>query len=147
VPPQATFGFSNGRSCAVRSTPTGVTPGRIALGFGLELCQEGVTLANTDAFAVLNAKIDKIIIYACGAANTDGEQINQWGDGRRLCREIAVNTQAYVYASNFIQWFTTDSNREIHFGRWEGDLVEFSPHTGSARRIRSFPTRYTDGGY
>jgi hypothetical protein len=115
-------------------------------GFGLQLCQEGLSLYNTSQTTVLNGRVTKITIFSCATADTAPYNEGTGADGMRFCGEIAlltgaevvaaVQTQYYSQNRTFWQWLT-GANRAgtIDFGAWEGPVYSFSPGSPYGRRI------------
>ena len=96
-------------------------------GFGLQICNENLTNLNLSMLSRWNGLIQRIVIYACAAADTHPFNRNAWGDGNLLMSEIAVYTGAYVVASNVTQYYNYSP---IDFGRWEGTVYEYDPGGG-----------------
>jgi hypothetical protein len=114
-------------------------------GFGLALCQEGLSLTNADKAAVLkNDSIKKIVIFACATADTGPGNAGTVADGMRFCGEIALYTGAMVVAATQTQFYMMEqdfwqaiANQQgtIDFGKWEGPVYSFSPDDGSSTLI------------
>ena len=109
-----------------------------ALGFGLELCREGLTLANVNRTYTMSGYINNIVLYACGPANTHPFATGTYGDGRRFCSKMAAFTNANVYASSETQYYRNgnyDNVRRvcedvpIDFGNWEGKVYRMEMFT------------------
>jgi hypothetical protein len=123
----------------------GVDDGRAGLstmdlGFGLQLCREGLTLANVSQTARLEGLVEIIILYACGPARTRPGFEGTSADGREFCRELASWTGAEVLAAIETQYYLKEpraglikrlfrigADDTINFGNWEGQLYRFSP--------------------
>ena len=121
-------------------------------GLGLELGAENLTFATVGTMGVLKgppALVKRIVVFSCGAANTHPQLKNQRGDGMRLMGEMALITGARVVASNATQIFEqmpsmlqfifhsgSINDWQIDFGDWEGDVFEFSPDDGTARKLK-----------
>ncbi len=129
------------------STDTGSACIPLSLGFGLQLCQEDLTLRNTGIMFGLRDCVQNIILYACGPANTAPFAVGTHGDGRQFCSELAAYTNANVYASDATQYYNNvryDPKRlvcesiPIDFGRWEGNVYRFSPD-GRVTLVESNP--------
>ena len=121
-------------------------------GQGLELGTENLDFTTVGNVAVLNGSpplAKRIVIFSCGAAATHPQLKNQHGDGMRLMGEIALTTGARVVASNESQLFHnfetlthflfgagSKNDGRIDFGEWEGDVFEFSPDDGAARKLK-----------
>jgi hypothetical protein len=101
-------------------------------GFGLELCQESLTLATVAQLAPLNGNLSYYwVIYSCGAADVAPGRQGLHGDGRMLMSEIARRTGTGVFAADATQRYIALSLGSwcilpIDFGGWEGNLLEFS---------------------
>jgi hypothetical protein len=121
-------------------------------GFGLELCQENLTLSNAAVVRSLHATpplVRRIVVFSCAAADSQRAARAYGADGKRLMGEIALHSGARVVAStatqrysmipNISQWmFNAGSQNDwrIDFGDWEGAVFEFSPDDGSARQLK-----------
>jgi hypothetical protein len=110
------------------------------LGFGLQFCRDGLTLANVDQTERLEGLVEFIILYACGPAKTRGGFEGTSADGREFCRELAACTGAEVLAAIEMQYYLKEpragiikrlfrigADDTINFGNWEGQLYRFSP--------------------
>lgn len=120
-------------------------------GLGLELCIEGLNFRTVGMASVLKEAKPlavRIVVFSCGAANTHPELKNRPGDGMRLMGELALTTGARVVASNVTQFFHlipsivqtlfnagSRNDWRIDFGEWEGEVFEFSPDDGIARKL------------
>lgn len=107
---------------------------KAAGGYGLELCRENLTLANTGLTAAWKGLFVRITIYSCGGAATAKINENTAADGRRFCGEIAVWTGAEVIASMDIQKYRIGNllTGGIELGKWEGQVYRFDPGSGLA---------------
>ena len=124
-------------------------------GFGLELCAENLSLANVGVTAVLKAAppevplVKRIVVFSCAAADTHRLTKTLGADGKRLMGSIALMTGALVVASTATQMYDLipslaqslrsaggENDWRIDFGEWEGDVFEFSPIDGSARKLK-----------
>jgi len=123
-------------------TCTGVEVG----GFGLQLCAEGLSLANVNLTAKLKGDVRTITIFACATAETGQGNEGTAADGMRFCGEIAMHTGATVIAATQTQFYTDTQtfwdyicNRPgpIDFGDWEGPVYSFSPDNGSVTQINA----------
>lgn len=118
--------MAHGLSGGVHDSREGISTS--ALGFGLQVCKENITLANTSELSVLDGLFPVIILYACGPANTRQGFAGTRADGNRFCREIAAYTNAEVIAGAHTQWYHRRGSSEIiDFGRWEGPVYRFLP--------------------
>ena len=115
-----------------------------ALGFGLHLCREGLTLRNVDRTYPLWGYMNNIVLYACGPANTHPFATGTIGDGSRFCSYLAAYTNANVYASSETQYYTNGNydnidrvceDVPIDFGGWEGHVYQFTPD-GSVYQVQ-----------
>ena len=114
---------------------------RASGGFGLQLCTEGLTLANVGLVSTLKGLIQKIIVYACAPADTGQGNEGTIGDGRRLMGEMALwsgatvigarDTQTYSYSNGVFGLFRS----AIDFGEWEGPVYSFDPNAGEQTPI------------
>lgn len=124
-------------------------------GFGLQLCNENLTLANVSVVSVLKGAppllpaVKRIVVLSCAAADTQRRARHAGSDGRRLMGSMALFSGARVVASSATQTYTLmpsvaqtlrsaggQNDWRIDFGEWEGDVFEFSPDDGSARRLK-----------
>jgi hypothetical protein len=106
----------------------------MAGGGGLQLCRENLALVNVSRLAALDGFVRKIVVYACGAADTQPEAIGTRYDGRRLFGEMAIHTNAVVLAADVTQYYRYRRNASpnattavIDFRGWEGNLWRFEP--------------------
>ena len=86
--------------------------------------------SNVARWAAIKGTATNIIVYACGAADTQAANRGTIADGRYLMGALAIHTQAAVYAADRIQWYSMGgggATGPINFGRWEGTLWKFSP--------------------
>jgi hypothetical protein len=103
------------------------------LGYGLCLCDEGLSNATVHMMAPLKGLVNVIQLYSCGVANSSSDNMGteSKGDGFTFCRQLAVTTGAWVKASTATQLYWKRLNpwhwMEIDFGDWEGDVYWFSP--------------------
>jgi hypothetical protein len=115
-------------------------------GMGLQLGQEGVVHSNVGLWGQIKNKLRNIVIYACAAADTQPGNEASTADGRYLLGALALITNADVYASNRIQWYTTYQDLPagaFNFGRWEGKLYKFAANTGLGSIVPSVPVELT----
>jgi hypothetical protein len=124
-------------------------------GFGLELCAENLSLANVGVTAVLRSippevpLVKRIVVFSCAAADTHRLTKNLGADGKRLMGAMALMTGARVVASTATQYYHLipsvaqslrsaggEDDWRIDYGEWEGDVFEFSPADGSARKLK-----------
>ena len=120
-------------------------------GFGLELCDENLTMRNVSVFSVLRGPpplVKRIVIFSCAAADTHKASKAVGGDGMRLMGEIALTSGAKVVAAKESQVFHqipslvqslfdagSKNDWRIDFGEWEGPVYEFSPDDGQGRKL------------
>ena len=124
-------------------------------GFGLQLCNENLTLANVGVMGVLKSAppllqaVRRIVVFSCAAADTKRLAKTVGSEGRRLMGSIALTTGARVVASSATQMYTLipsvaqtlrsaggENDWRIDFGEWEGDVYEFSPEDGVGRKLK-----------
>lgn len=103
-------------------------------GYGLQLCRENLTLANTGVTAAWKGLFKRITIYSCGAANTSALNQNTMADGKRFCGEVAAWTGAEVIASIASQTGRKNTllTGGLDMGKWEGQVYRFDPADGKA---------------
>lgn len=110
-----------------------------ALGFGLQLCREGLNFTTVPHMQSLRGLFDQIVLYSCGPANTREGFRNTAADGDRFCREIAGWTETPVIASDTTQIYHMRGERKIiDFGQWEGTVYCYGPD-GSRTRVTPGP--------
>jgi hypothetical protein len=99
-------------------------------GMGLELGSEGVLHSNVARWSAIRDAVSTIVVYSCGAADTQPENRGTTADGKYLMGALALHTRATVYAVDRIQWYTTGfyPNGAFNFGSWEGTLWRFDPN-------------------
>jgi hypothetical protein len=83
-------------------------------GMGLELGSEGVLHSNVARWSVIRGAVSTIVVYSCGAADTQPENTGTTADGKYLMGALALQTQATVYAADRIQWYTTGLGPRVH---------------------------------
>jgi hypothetical protein len=114
-----------------------------ALGFGLLLCSENLTLQNVSITQGLFNLVSTITLYSCGPGNTREGFEGTQADGRRFCSEMAAWTGGEVIAAVETQIYHVRQSvwdallgREgvMDFGAWEGPVYRFGPD-GSMRRM------------
>ena len=99
-------------------------------GMGLQLGKENVLHVNVDLWRAIRNKVRNIVVYSCGAADTQPGNEGTTADGRYLMGALALHTGATVYAADRIQWYGTYNglpNGRFDFGAWEGQLYRFGP--------------------
>jgi hypothetical protein len=108
-------------------------------GFGLQLGAENLTFTTVPCFRALRGLVNVIVLFSCAAADVAPGANHTSGDGAWLCTQLAVITQARVVASSATQLYTYGgglfSVSPIDFGKWEGDVFEFSPN-GNKRLLK-----------
>jgi len=113
-------------------------------GMGLQLGTEDVTHANASMFEAIKNKVKNIIIYACGAGDTQAGAEGTTADGRYLMGAIAIHTNAHVFAADRIQWYNTDGAGNFNFGNWEGSVLYFPPSGQPPSVVGGPPVELTD---
>ena len=98
-----------------------------ALGFGLQLGQEGLNLSNLSMTGIIADVFPIILLYACGPAHTRAGFSMTVADGRRFCQELAGFTNSEVIAASQTQYYRHGKGVPINFGDWEGQVYRFSP--------------------
>ncbi len=105
-------------------------------GFGLVLCKQKLHLGNINKVQVWKPWIQRVTIYACGAARTEPGNEGTWGDGMRLMGEFAIYSGAYVIAPRDPQTYSYSTgwfSSAIDFGQWEGPVYAFDPRSGKGK--------------
>jgi hypothetical protein len=113
-------------------------------GYGLQVCQEGITLNTVGRLAAWRDLISGgIDLYCCRAADVDpAAQAGLSGDGVALCRRLAQVTQAFVRAAVEEQWYHRNPfTHTIDFGGWEGRVFTFSPWAVAPIATQDSPER------
>jgi hypothetical protein len=124
-------------------------------GYGLQLCNENLTLANVGVTGVLKSApplvptVKRIVVFSCAAADTSRAAKNVGSEGKRLMGSLALTTGARVVASDATQYYRAipsiaqslrsaggENDWRIDFGEWEGNVFEFSPDDGIGRKLR-----------
>jgi hypothetical protein len=123
-----------------------VGPGGMSMdagGMGISLAAEGVRHYNVGRWTAIRGRVENIVVFSCAAADTQPGNEFTMADGRYLMGALAIHTGAFVYASNRIQY--SSAYRDLSNGRfihsWTGQLLRFSPDTGTgdaAKRAPSF---------
>lgn len=109
---------------------------RIVGAYGVKVGQEFLTSANVDILSILNGAFESqgiINFHACGIAGMhedyEGKRHIYSGDGIKLCKRIAKQTDCLVRASSSIQKYTATSNMATDFlDLWwptKGDTGDF----------------------
>lgn len=109
-------------------------------GQGLQLGLENVTHANVGNWTAIAGFFENIVVYACGAANTEQGAEFTAEDGQYLMGALAIHTRADVYAANRIQWYNP---RNFDFGSWEGQLYRFPPSGQGATPVSAPPVEFS----
>jgi hypothetical protein len=99
-------------------------------GYGLEFCQESLTLNNISKVSALNGYFKTIWLMACAPAGKGSK------NSPLFCRQFAKNANAYVIASDKTQLYQpgySDNARKmsimvLQFGKWEGNVYKFWPN-------------------
>jgi hypothetical protein len=99
-------------------------------GFGLLVCKEELTNNTVHMLRPLKGMVNKIVLLACGAANTAKGNKRADADGNLFCQRLAKIAGAWVKASTFRQEYVVWSRAKgwgSDFGEWEGDCWWFGP--------------------
>ncbi|MEZ5308274.1 MAG: hypothetical protein R2684_14105 [Pyrinomonadaceae bacterium] len=116
-------------------------------GMGLELGREGVFHRNVSMWEDIKGSVSNIVVYSCGAADTQDGAQGTTADGQYLMGALAIHTNATVYAADRIQWYSTYNNLKngrYDFGAWEGTLYCFLPDGTPALPISRPPVELSD---
>lgn len=90
------------------------------------------------------ASTRRVVVYSCGAADTQQGNEGSDADGRYLMGALAIHTNAPVYAADRIQWYHTGADCTYNFGAWEGNLFRFDPNGHSVSMVRQPPYELSD---
>jgi hypothetical protein len=95
-------------------------------GMGLQLGREGLDHSNVARWSAIKGTADNIVVYACGAADTQSDNRGTSADGRYLMGALAIHTQATVYAADRIQWYSAgqDGTRPLQLRALGGYPLE-----------------------
>lgn len=107
-------------------------------GMGLQLGQEGVLHSNVSVWSAVTGVFQNIIVYACGAGDTQPGAEGTTADGAYLMGALAIHTGANVYAADRIQWYSPTG---FNFGRWEGQLFRHPPSGSDRVAVTSEPLK------
>jgi len=122
-----TLSFQFGNEIRLRIMCHGFEDANGRGGFGLQLCQENLTLNTVGQLAPWNGNLSYgITIYSCAAADVAPGKAGIHGDGRKLCSKIASTTGTGVRAADATQIYHHGPITAIDFGRWEGNLLEWN---------------------
>ncbi|HVN21137.1 MAG TPA: hypothetical protein VMU05_20290 [Dongiaceae bacterium] len=116
-------------------------------GMGLLLGKENMLHGNVSMWRAIANKIDNIVVYACGAGDTQPGNEGTTADGKYLMGALAIHTNASVFAADKIQWYSTFQNSphgRFDFGDWEGTLWDFPPTGTAATPVLSAPVEFAD---
>ncbi len=94
-------------------------------------CRDLISFRTVHQFERLRDKVDRIVLFACHAAESG---MTRHGDGDELCRHIAMHAHAEVtaaredqaYASSQDCFLTFCDESALEFGEWEGPVVVYS---------------------
>lgn len=114
-------------------------------GHGLQLSADNVDQSNVQLWGRVKGMAKRIIINACNVAQVDPFAPKEIGDGRELCRQLAIVTGTPVLAPVRAQEYNPYASRvknmtfrqEIDFGNWEGPVFLFTPD-GRAQNITPY---------
>lgn len=116
-------------------------------GMGLELEKEDVLHSNVIRWTAIKDKVSNIVVYACGACDTQPGNEGTDADGRYLMGALAIHTNAWVYAADKIQWYDTYKDLKdgrFDFGDWEGQLWAFPPNGSSPTPVLGAPVEFSN---
>jgi hypothetical protein len=116
-------------------------------GMGLELGTEDVLHTNVSIWRAIAGKVDNIVVYACGAGDTQPGNEGTEADGKYLMGALAIHTNASVFAADKIQWYSTYKglpDGRYEFGDWEGTLWNFPPSGGPPTPVLNAPVEFDD---
>jgi len=116
-------------------------------GMGLELGKEDVLHSNVSQWTAIKNMVGNIVVYACGAGDTQRGNEGTDADGRYLMGALAIHTNATVYAADKIQWYDTYKGLKdgrFDFGDWEGQLWAFPSNGNSPVPVQGAPVEFSD---
>jgi hypothetical protein len=91
---------------------------------------------NVAMWTAIKSKCDNIVVYACGAGDTQSGNEGTSADGEYLMGALALHTKANVYAADKIQWYNGGGGSSpINFGDWEGQVKWFPPSGEKPRAV------------
>jgi hypothetical protein len=115
-------------------------------GMGLQLGTEDVLHSNVSMWTAIKGKFRNIVVYSCGAGDTEEGNEGTTADGEYLMGALALHTQAHVFAADKIQWYNGGAagSAPIDFGAWEGNLKWFPPTGEHSKVVYSVPVEISD---
>jgi hypothetical protein len=113
-------------------------------GMGLVLGRQNLVHTNVHQWRRIRDIFEFIVVYSCGAADTQPGNEGTRADGRYLMGALALHTNATVYGSNLIQWYDIEPDDSYNFGEWEGTLLKFEPSGYAPTSVRRAPVEFTD---
>jgi hypothetical protein len=99
-------------------------------GMGVSVGTEGIRHGNVEKWYAIRGKAENIVLYSCGAADTQPGNEFSLADGRYLMGALAICTGANVYAASAIQYFSKYKhlpNGRFILSDWRGVLYHFPP--------------------
>ena len=112
-------------------------------GMGLQLGKEDMRHANVGRGRVSKNKVERIVIYSCGAADTQKGNEGTTADGKYLMGALALTVNCEVYAADRIQWYKVTGGN-IDFGKWEGPVWLFPPDGSGALPVVGAPVELNE---
>jgi hypothetical protein len=114
-------------------------------GYGVALCQEGLTLQSIGLLAPLHGQIHGgIVLFSCGAAHIaptllypDGRVL--FGDGNILCSRLAQITGTWVRAGTMDQNGILALDGTLGSTPWRGVVLNYAP-SGAVISVDIHPT-------
>ena len=116
-------------------------------GEGLQLGAENVVHGNVAMWSAIAGKVSNIVVYSCGAANTERGNEGSTADGRYLMGALGIHANAVGYADDRIQWYHRYhnlSNGRYEFGEWKGNLWQFPPNGNPPAIVNQAPVEFAD---
>jgi hypothetical protein len=111
---------------------------------GLELGREQVLHSNVAMWRALANRTENIVVYACGAADTEPGYEGTDYDGRYLMGALAIHTNSTLFAADRIQFYQRNNGGHIDFGNWEGTLWKFPPSGVAPSPVLRAPVELSD---
>jgi hypothetical protein len=111
---------------------------------GLELGKEEVIHSNVAMWRTIVNSAENIVVYACGAGDTQPGYEGTDFDGRYLMGALAIHTNSTVFAADRVQFYLPNNGGHIDFGDWEGTLWRFPPNGAAPSAVPRAPVELND---
>jgi hypothetical protein len=100
--------------------------------------------SNVAMWRALANRTENIVVYACGAADTEPGYEGTDYDGRYLMGALAIHTNSTLFAADRIQFYQRNNGGHIDFGNWEGTLWKFPPSGVAPSPVLRAPVELSD---